>query len=419
MTVEHTSLELDITDDGVEQMLVLAERLREANGGELDESAIQAVAEATGAPVEYVRLAVKLRAEKEKKSFLANLRSQYRLLEPHTRRYVLSGAAAASSALLLALDKLISQVTLSRLDSNYGIFAMLATITIALGIYNVVLSRDSKTAAFSGAVLSGGMFLMKAVFSLLFTIRANVDPIMFSVFSVIGAAGGIGVRQLANKYRNRLGLRDPAKERQDLLKQLNHLQDKLTSGRQYMTFLSVDIVGSTRMKESADPLAVEYTFGEYQEFVARITLKYGGRVHSTAGDGLICAFENPQHGFAAAKNIQAGIFELNAVRNRLGVPLVLRCGIHSGAVIAPQSGDVTSVNFSHVIDIASHLQKLAPSGGIAVSDAAISQIAGGAASVGTDRVQVMDVGASVWVPRQNAASGGLATRPPLPGTSMT
>lgn len=410
---------MDITDDGVEQMLVLAERLREANGGELDESAIQAVAEATGAPVEYVRLAVKLRSEKEKKSFLANVRSQYRLLEPHTRRYVLSGAAAASSALLLALDKLVSHFTLARLGSNYGIFAMLATITIALGIYNVVLSRDSKTAAFSGAVLSGGMFLMNAVFSLMFAIRANVDPMLFSVLSAVGAVGGIGLRQIANKYRNRLGLRDPAKERQDLLKQLNHLQDKLTSGRQYMTFLSVDIVGSTRMKEGADPLAVEYTFGEYQEFVARITLKYGGRVHSTAGDGLICAFENPQHGFAAAKNIQAGIFELNAVRNRLGVPLVLRCGIHSGAVIAPQSGDVTSVNFSHVIDIASHLQKLAPSGGIAVSDAAISQIAGGAASVGTDRVQVMDVGASVWVPRQNAASGVLTTRPPLPGTSTT
>jgi class 3 adenylate cyclase len=409
---------LDITDDGVEQMLVLAERLREANGGELDESAIQAVAEATGAPVEYVRLAVKLRSEKEKKSFLANIRSQYRLLEPHTRRYVLSGAAAASSALLLALDQLVSKITITHLESNYGIFAMLATITIGLGIYNVVLSRDSKTAALSGAVLAGGMFLMKSVFSLVFAIRTHVDPALFSVFSALGAAGGIGLRHFADKYRNRLGLKDPAKERQDLLKQLNHLQDKLTSGRQYMTFLSVDIVGSTRMKEGADPLAVEYTFGEYQEFVARISQKYGGRVHSTAGDGLICAFENPQHGFAAAKNIQAGIFELNALRNRLGVPLALRIGIHSGAVIPPQTGDVTSVNFSHVIDIASHLQKLAPSGGIVVSDAAVAQIAGGASSVGTERVQVMDIAASVWIPRQSAGSGILTPRPPLPGTGL-
>ena len=97
MELEHADLKLGMTDDSVEQMLILAERLRESNGGELDESAILAVAEATGAPVEYVRLAVKLRSEKEKRSFVANLRSQYRTLEPHTRRYVLSGAAAASA----------------------------------------------------------------------------------------------------------------------------------------------------------------------------------------------------------------------------------------------------------------------------------------------------------------------------------
>ena len=405
-----------MTDDSVEQMLILAERLRESNGGELDESAILAVAEATGAPVEYVRLAVKLRSEKEKRSFVANLRSQYRTLEPHTRRYVLSGAAAASSALLFTLEDFISGITRAHLGSNYGIFAMLATITGALGIYNVALSRDSRTAALSGAFFVGGMFLMKSVFSLLLGVHAYVDPVLFPILTVLGAFGGIGLRSFANKYRNRLGLKDPAQERQDLLKQLNQLQDKLTSGRQYMTFLSVDIVGSTRMKEGADLLAVEYTFGEYQSYVARLAEKYGGRVHSTAGDGLICAFENPQHAFAAAKNIQAGMLELNAHRNRLGVPLVLRSGIHSGSVITPQTGDVTSVSFSHVIDIASHLQKLSPPGGIVVSEAAVAQIAGGAGSVGNQRVQVLDVTALVWAPKQSASSALRVSGTPIAGT---
>ncbi|HJP82015.1 MAG TPA: hypothetical protein VJ835_00795, partial [Fimbriimonadaceae bacterium] len=56
----------EITDDGVQQMLELAERLRSANGGDLDEAAIQAVAEATSAPLEYVRLALRIRGEKKK-----------------------------------------------------------------------------------------------------------------------------------------------------------------------------------------------------------------------------------------------------------------------------------------------------------------------------------------------------------------
>jgi hypothetical protein len=279
-----------MTEEGVEQMLILAERLREANGGELDDSAIHAVAEATGAPVEYVRLAVKLRAEKEKKSFISNLRSQYRTLDPNTRRYVLSGAAAASSALLMTADHRMSAFTLSQMEASYGIFTMLATVVAGLGIYNICLSRNLKTAAFSGAFLAGGWYLMSSVFAFVFGVRAHVTPFFFPFVTMLGAAAGMGLFSITEKNRSKLGFKDPARERQDLLKQLNNLQERLTSGSQDMTFLSVDIVGSTRMKEGVDPLAVEYTFNEYQEFVKRVSHKYGGRVHSTSGDGLICAF---------------------------------------------------------------------------------------------------------------------------------
>lgn len=404
LEIQQTESEIGLTDDGVEQMLILAERLREANGGELDESAILAVAEATGAPIEYVRLAVKMRSEKEKKSFLANLRSQYRTLEPHTRRYLLSGAAAASAAMLSTADEGISQMPW-HFRYDYGIFTMLATLCGILGIYNVFLARDSKTACMSGGLLTGGIFLMRAVFEMIFRVPAHVETMLFLPVIAAGAAGGYGIFQFGQKYRGRLGLKDPVKERQDLLKQLNRLQTKLSSGMQYMTFLSVDIVGSTRMKETSDPLSVEYTFNEYHEFVTRIAQKYGGRLHSTAGDGLTCAFEHPQHAFAAAKNIQAGIFELNMLRNRIGVPIVLRCGIHVGPVMTPEGGDVKSVNFAHVIDIAAHLQKAAPPGGIAVSDSAVAQIAGGATSVGVQRVEAQDIGAMVWLPKSGAPSG--------------
>lgn len=71
-----------LNDDAVEEMLALAERLRASNGGQLDELAIQAVAEATGAPTEYVRLVVKVRAEKERRGLVSNMRAQYLSLDP-------------------------------------------------------------------------------------------------------------------------------------------------------------------------------------------------------------------------------------------------------------------------------------------------------------------------------------------------
>jgi class 3 adenylate cyclase len=414
LEVQHSEVAVGMTEDSVEQMLILAERLREANGGDLDESAIQAVAEATGAPLEYVRLAIKLRSEKEKNSFLANVRSQFRTLEPHTRRFLFSGAAAMAAAFLCTVDESMSQIARFNQASGYGICTMLGTLCAAFGIYNVFLSRDTKTAALSGGMLAGGLYLMRSVFEVVLRAPSQIDSAFFLPAIAVGALGGALLVHYGDKYRARLGLKDPLKERQDLLKQLNNLQDKLSSGMQFMTFLSVDIVGSTRMKEIADPLAVEYTFNEYHEFVARVAHKYGGRVHSTAGDGMTCAFEHPQHAFAAAKNIQAGIIELNMLRNRIGSPIVLRCGIHVGQVMTPEGGDVKAVNFSHVIDVASHLQKVAPPGGIAVSDSAVAQIAGGASTVGAQRVRAADTDALVWIPRSNERPASSIVLPPSP-----
>src|SRR5262249_37432708 len=168
---------------------------------------------------------------------------------------------------------------------------------------------------------------------------------------------GLLVFKIVDTYRAKLGLIDPVKERQELLKQLVDIQDKLRSGEQTISFLSVDIVGSTRMKQIADPLSVEFTFTEYHKFVEMIARRYGGRVHSTAGDGMTLAFDSPSQAFGAARTIQTGVIELNTFRNKIGVPIVLRCGVHTGTVMAPDASDVTTINFADVIDISAHLQK--------------------------------------------------------------
>ena len=376
-------------------MLLLAERLRESHGGELDDDAILAVSEATGAPVDYVRIAVARRAETEKQTVTKKLRSTYLSLDPEERAWVLSAGTGAASGMMYALN--------ARFYSN-GLFGIFMILLFVLGLFVVGTSKTSRIATIAGAILGGVAFIGASLFGLLFGAYMRVDPVAFIPFTVLAAVCGNVAHRLLVKNKSSLGLKDPLAERQELLRQLVDLQDRLKTGEQSMTFLSVDIVGSTRLKQHADALNVEFTFNEYHGFVEMVTQKYGGHVHSTAGDGVTCVFDHPQQAFAAARNLQVGIIELNTFRNRLGKPLVLRCGIHTGAVVAPDAKDKTSVNFAHVIDMAAHMQKAAPEGGIAVSQESAIHIPGGPKSVGEEKTQVDGMTAYIWRSRRSGQS---------------
>ena len=402
-----------VTEDGLQEILQLTERLREQNG-ELDDSAIQAVSEATGAPIDYVRLAVAMKLQPEKPTLTKQVKSTFLSLDPNVRRYVLSAGAAAMMALVTALEDFSHmQAHGTRWGEAWGLFGILRIVAATLGIYNLCLARDGKAATITGAIFGSLGFTMYAVLGVILRLPA-VDPTMLLLFALSGAFGGAMLFRIVNKNRGKLGLKDPQAERQELLRQLVELQDKLRSGEQSVTFLSVDIVGSTKMKQQSDPLSVEFTFNEYHRFAEAVARKHQGRVHSTAGDGVTLAFESPQSAFAAAKNLQAGMIELNTFRNKIGVPIVVRCGVHTGTVVAPESGNIKSLNFASVIDIASHLQKNCPPGGIALSEAAAMHLPGGPAAFGPTRIEATDVKGVVWMPKTASTSAPAAGPPPVP-----
>jgi class 3 adenylate cyclase len=412
LELQYSESQTSLTEESVDQMLALAERLRAANGGTLDDSAIQAVAEATGAPAEYVRLLVKIKTEQETASFLANLKSQYETLEPLTRRFVTSGFAAAMCAFFTAASM--------RLTEEHSVFAseflqIIALAWVTLGLYNPCVCRDGKTAAILGALFAGASFTGFEVFGFVFGLNEGSAPAAWALVPCLlfGALIGAFLFLTVDRFRGQLGLKDPVNERQELLRQLQQLQTKLKSGEQLVTFLSVDIVGSTQMKMIADTLSVEYTFNEYHQFVERIVKRHNGRVHSTAGDGVTCAFESSLNAFSAARNISAGLLELNTLRNTIGAPIVLRQGVHTGMVIRPESGDIRDVNFAQVIDVAAHLQKAAPAGAVVVSDESANLIQGGPSAIGVERVQASGVDGTVWLPR-TAVVRPATVPPPLP-----
>jgi class 3 adenylate cyclase len=392
-------------EETVQFALDVAERLRGLSGADLDDEAISAVAEATGAPTAYVRAALLRHKHTKRQGLAAQIKNVLLSLEPDTRRFVGSSLAAS----LLAIAEVLK---LQSTDPT-GFYGVAQIIVGAFAAWNIALSRDRRIAAISGAILGGFSFTGASLFALLARIPYHTDSFLLIPWTLGGAAFGLLMHTLINRNKGRLGLVDPQEERQELLRQMMALQAKLEQGKQSATFLSLDVAGSTRMKQLASPLEVEYTFNEYHSFVEMITRRHGGRVHSTAGDGVICAFDSPQQAFAAAKNIQVGMIELNAFRNTIGVPLKLRAGIHSGDVVAP-GADIKSVNFAHVIDIASHLQKVAPEGGIAISRHAAVQLAGGPESVGSESVRALDVEAVIWAPRAAPVQSSTESPPPPP-----
>jgi class 3 adenylate cyclase len=161
-----------------------------------------------------------------------------------------------------------------------------------------------------------------------------------------------------------------ANDKKVLTDELEQLRSSLNRGSSNAIFMSIDVVGSTKLKEGADPLAVEYSFTEFHRYIANRVIGNNGVIHSTAGDGAIAAFPEPDHALAAGLAIQQGLAEFNERQNTLDEPFKLRIGIHSGSV----SGEAQGVSFSQVIDIAAHVEKVCPPGGVAMTHATVQML---------------------------------------------
>ena len=173
------------------------------------------------------------------------------------------------------------------------------------------------------------------------------------------AAAGAKVEERA-ALEHKLLHNDPAA----LLAELVRLQWQLSPQTTDICVVVVDAARSAEMKASADPLAVEYSFREYQGFLENVVEQEGGHVISTAGDGAIAEFPCVDSAYRASRRVQTEIETFNREINRLDRPFRLRVGLHMG----PVAGSINDVEFSAVIDIAAHVQAAAPIGGVALTE---------------------------------------------------
>ena len=154
----------------------------------------------------------------------------------------------------------------------------------------------------------------------------------------------------------------------------------ISGERKQVTVLFCDLVESTAMAEGLDSEEYRDILDRYLERVFPEIYRYGGIVNTIAGDGLMALFgapvaheDDPRRAVRAAIAIRETLGGLTeTIRERHGVVLRARIGIHTGPVVVGTVGNSFKMDYTAIGDttnLASRLQSLARPGGILVSEA--------------------------------------------------
>lgn len=130
--------------------------------------------------------------------------------------------------------------------------------------------------------------------------------------------------------------------------------------------LFADISGSTRLYEELGDEQALARIEACLRVLRGAVLEFGGRVVKTTGDGLMCAFEEPEAALHAARFMQVRLAEQAALG---GPALAIHVGCHYGAVLhAP--GDL----YGDCVNVAVRVVGLAKAGQVIATHDAVARI---------------------------------------------
>lgn len=138
------------------------------------------------------------------------------------------------------------------------------------------------------------------------------------------------------------------------------------------SFLDLDVVDSHGLKVGARSREhIIVSFERFRAFATEVVEEHGGQVLNSNGDELMCFFDDALAAVRAAADVIARLPGWNAERNLLDDAFRVRQGIHSGESLIDR---VRRVAYSPVLDVAGHLQKHAPVGGVLVSAETLAEL---------------------------------------------
>ena len=176
----------------------------------------------------------------------------------------------------------------------------------------------------------------------------------------------------------------------------------VAADRRQVTVMFCDLVGSTLLSEQLDPEEWRDVLGAYQAACRQIIERFDGYIAKYLGDGLLVFFGYPTaHEDDAPRSLHTGLGILQAVQHlgaRLGQPLQIRIGIHTGLVVAGEVGNDALDIVGTTPHIAARLQALAQPGTL-VASAETCQLASGlftTASLGPQTLRGVSESISVY-----------------------
>lgn len=148
--------------------------------------------------------------------------------------------------------------------------------------------------------------------------------------------------------------------------------------RRQITIMFCDLVGSTALSHRLDPEELGAVIKDFQFEAEALVESFEGHVAQYLGDGLLIYFGYPRaHENDAERAVRAGLGIVEATRaldqrwlSRLGEPLRVRIGIHTGQVLIDEiggGGRQDRLALGEAPNVAARLQALAPPGGVVVS----------------------------------------------------
>ncbi|MCG9895670.1 MAG: hypothetical protein MH204_09365, partial [Fimbriimonadaceae bacterium] len=231
-----------ISEDRISEVMALAERLRQASGGILDEEHIEAIEEATGTPRETIRVLVRSMESNIRLPVWDRLRSQLATLDSRLKNSVGVGTLGVISGVLFALS--------TRMIVGGQMAASFAVLSATLALIVSLHGRDRIASGILGALWGAiHFFSYQVAATFIALIVRGPSPEMgwgvFPLFVIAGFFFSLVGRHFWDTLRQTLGWMDPSQQRKALVQQLMEIQDRLKAEERNAAYLSLDVVGST------------------------------------------------------------------------------------------------------------------------------------------------------------------------------
>jgi class 3 adenylate cyclase len=155
-------------------------------------------------------------------------------------------------------------------------------------------------------------------------------------------------------------------DHQELLRIFAETKRKLDALGRDLAFLSVDIVGSTQMKQNEEPAAIQHDFIEYRKLVERVFARCRMLKAAWTPDGVMACFPSVNDAVQAGKDIIRELGLFNRTVKLIKTDFSVRCGVNAGFVYFDETTPLETMA-DRVIDVAGHMQKYADPNTVAVA----------------------------------------------------